>query len=116
MVAKSATRSATGMGGQDALGTLTVTDGTDTTDFEWTPFGGSQGCFTYYKVVYSETDDSPSYLTGANLAAVGSEQSYGSATAPVASGTYWFRVQVLRETALGKFVVAETDVVQHLVP
>jgi len=118
VIGKSGTRSATGMGLADPMGTLTVTDGPGTTDFAWTPFGGSEGCFTYYKVVYSETNPSPSYLDGDAYATYTGDQSASSATSStVPSGTtYWFRVQVLRATDLGVFIVAETDSVQHLVP
>jgi hypothetical protein len=118
VIGKSGTRSATGMGAADAMGALTVTDGVGTTDFAWTPFGGSEGCFTYYKVVYSETDPSPSYLSGDPYAAYTGDQSAGTASSnTVPSGTtYWFRVQVLRATDLGVFIVAETDSVQHFVP
>jgi hypothetical protein len=117
VIGKSATRSATGMGAADPMGALTVTDGAGTTDFAWTPFGGSEACFYYYKVVYSATDDSPSYLTGASVAAAISDQSTGSINVgEIPSGTYWFRVQVLRDTDLGKFVVAETTPEQHVVP
>lgn len=117
VIGKSGTRSATGMGAADAMGALTVTDGAGTTDFAWTPFGGSEGCFTYYKVVYSDSDSSPSYLTGATAATAIGDQSTGSiGVTGIPSGTYWFRVQVLRDTDLGKFVVAQTTPEQHIVP
>ena len=31
-------------------------------------------------------------------------------------GTYWFRVQAIRVTELGKFITAQTDVAQVVVP
>ncbi len=116
VVAKSSTRSATGLGDPDGLGALSVTDGTGTTDFAWPTFGGSADCFTWYKVVYSADDSSPSYLTAATLATYTSDQSAGTASAEIPPGTYWFRMQVLRETDMGKFIVAQTDPQQHVVP
>jgi hypothetical protein len=117
VIGKSGTRSATGMGAPDVMGILTVTDGAGTTDFAWTPFVGSEGCFTYYKVVYSADDPSPSYVKGDPYATYSGDQSAGSASSnAVLSGTYWFRVQVVRATDLGVFIVAETDSVQHVVP
>src|SRR5690606_2019251 len=55
------------------LGTLTATPSDPgKTTFAWAPYGGPGACFSYYKLVYSETDPSPSYLAGsATWAAIG---------------------------------------------
>ena len=87
--------------------------------FTWTPYGGGGGeCFTYYKLVASADDPTPSYLEGSQaLAAIGEKGSAGATVSGLSSGnTLYFRLQVIRATSLGKFVVAETDVVQHTVP
>ena len=99
-----------------ALGGLTIgTDGA-ATSFAWTPYGGPGACYSYYKLAYSAEDATPSYLEGSPIAWVGSEQAAGSALAELAPGTYWFRLQAIRATSLGKFVVAQTNVAQYTVP
>jgi hypothetical protein len=34
----------------------------------------------------------------------------------IGAGTYWFRVQAIASTEIGKFVVAQTDPIQYAVP
>ena len=97
-----------------ALGALDVTAGdAGITNFGWTPYGGPGACFTYYKLAYSADDPTPSYMEGSPLlAAIGEQGAAGYAAGDVAPGTYWFRLQAIRVTSLGKFLVAETDVTQ----
>jgi len=104
------------------LGPLGIVDGApDSGDltFGWSAFGGSGDCFTYYKLVASIEDATPSYLEGTDFAqAVGAQGATGTAiTDGLSSGqSYYFRLQAIRVTSLGKFVVAQSEVQQHLVP
>jgi hypothetical protein len=87
--------------------------------FTWSPFGGDGACFSYYKLVASVDDAAPSYLKGADFAIPISEQAAAGTTVTegLTSGqTYYFRLQAIRVTSLGKFVVAQTAVIQHAVP
>ncbi len=97
------------------LGAAAVAEGTKLT---WAPYGGPAGCFDYYKLVYSETNPEPAYLEGDPYLAAISDQAAGSYTsADLLSGhTYYLRVQALRSTATGAFLVAQTDVATYLVP
>jgi hypothetical protein len=104
------------------LGGLGISDGAggsgDLT-FTWSPFGGDGACFSYYKLVASVADDTPSYLDGADFAIpIGDQAATGATvTEGLTSGeTYYFRLQTIRVTSLGKFVVAQTAVIQHAVP
>jgi hypothetical protein len=101
------------------LGVLGVSQPADV-QFDWTPYGGPAACFSYYKLVGSKTNPEPSYLEGGlDVAIPISEQSASSFTATIAEippGTYWFRLQAVRATSLGKFIVAETDVTQFTIP
>ncbi|MDH4335222.1 MAG: hypothetical protein OEW24_08215, partial [Chloroflexota bacterium] len=103
-----------------ALGGLAVGPGVEGTQLSWTPYGGSADCFTYYKLAYSETNPFPAYLEGdPYLAAIGDQGagSYLDSPAQLISGhTYYLRVQAIRSTAAGSFLVAETDVATYLVP
>jgi hypothetical protein len=99
-----------------ALGGLTIGQVGPSTSFGWGPYGGPAGCFSFYKLAYSAEDSTPSYLDGAQIAWAGSDQGAGSTTVDgMAPGTYWFRLQAIRATGLGKFVVAQTSVVQFTV-
>jgi hypothetical protein len=110
---------ASGMGKPvKALGALGVAAVAEGTQLSWTPYDGPADCFTYYKLAYSDADTTPSYLEGdPYLAAIG-DQSTGSFTsAELVSGTtYYIRVQVIRATHTGSFLVAETDVATYPVP
>lgn len=99
------------------LGGLTVDSAGSSTTFNWSPFTGSATCYTSYKLVYSADDSTPSYLGGDAIAWGGTKQSVDSGSAVgLSPGTYWFRLQALRATSLGTFVVAQTSVVRHTVP
>ena len=98
-----------------SLGSLVVApDAVEGTDVSWAAYGGPGDCFTWYKLVYSETNPSPSYLDGDPHLLIGSDQStasYVAASSDLQSGhTYYLRVQVIRGTDLGAFVVAQSDV------
>jgi hypothetical protein len=101
------------------LGGLDITSpGSGALDFGWTSFGGSAGCFSYYKLVKSADDATPSYLEGAEtIAAIGEQAASAYSVEGWTPGaTYWFRLQAIRATSLGKFVVAETAPIQFTVP
>jgi hypothetical protein len=117
-VAASAAKGVTTVGVGD-LGALGVSSAATEITFSWSPFAGSGDCFSYYKLVASRDDMTPSYLEGSQyLAAIG-EQPAGGVVVPtegLASGTWYVRLQAIRSTSLGKFVVAETTVNQFVVP
>ena len=100
------------------LGPLSVAPDAGGTRFTWTPYGGPGACFTYYKLVASTTNPSPSYLAGDPYLWAGSWQGESTVVSPdLSSGqTYYLRLQVIRSTALGAFVAAETDVTTYIVP
>ena len=101
-----------------SLGTLTATPSGPNLDMTWTPYAGPGDCFTWYKLVYS-LDPSPSYLNGDSYFAAISEQASGSYTASAADltpGTWYIRVQAIRGTDLGVFVVAQSNVATYTVP
>ena len=106
-----------GIGGLGALG---VSDGgaAGTLQFTWAPFAGSGDCFSFYKLVASADDPTPSYLTGATYLAVLTEQAAAATTVSgLTSGqALWFRLQAIREFGPGKFVAAQTDPVEFTVP
>jgi hypothetical protein len=84
---------------------------------DWTAYGGPATCFTYYKVVWSASSTTPSYIGDHDGAVPYETQSTATATIDgFTSGTWYVRVQAIRVTALGKFVVAETGVATVDVP
>jgi hypothetical protein len=90
------------------------------TEFGWTSYSGSSACFSFYKLVGSKTNPEPSYLggDGIDVAIPISEQFATSASfngLEIEPGTYWFRLQAIRATSLGKFIVAETGVTQFTI-
>lgn len=104
-----------------SLGPLVVTpDAVDGTDLTWSTYGGNEACFTWYKLVWSETNPTPSYLDGDPYLAAISNQATGSyvaSSSDLPSGhTYYLRVQAIRGTDLGVFVAAQSDVATYLVP
>jgi hypothetical protein len=103
-----------------ALGALVVEAVAEGTQLSWTPYPGPAECFTYYKLAYSEVNPEPSYLGGdPYLAALGdpfTSQYVAGPEALVPGHTYYIRVQVIRATHTGGFLVAETDVATYTVP
>jgi hypothetical protein len=120
-VAASPAKGVTTVGVGD-LGPLDLVDGgagSGDLSFTWSPLGGDGGCFSYYKLVASVDDPTPSYLEGTDFALpIGEQGAIGTTiTDELASGqTYYFRLQAVRVTSLGKFIVAQSAVSQHLVP
>ena len=88
------------------------------TKFAWAAYGGPAPCFTYYKLVYSETNPAPSYVGGDPYwAAIGDQGSdHVVVSGPVSGTTYFVRLQAIRATSLGAFVVAQTDVLAYTAP
>ena len=103
-----------------ALGPLSATPAVEPgkTTFAWAPYPGPGACFSYYKLVYSDTDPSPSYLAGsAAWAAIGNQAQTSVTIGDAVSGaTYYVRLQAIRAVATGKMVVAETDVLVWQAP
>jgi hypothetical protein len=112
VLAFSPVRSAT-THGIEPLGALTG----DTTTFGWTAFGGPGDCFTIYKLVWSVESVNPSYLGAHDGAvAIAGQTTTGATIDGFGSGTYHFRVQAIRITGLGAFIVAQTDVADRTYP
>jgi hypothetical protein len=101
-----------------SLGTLTAAGDAGGTLFTWTPYAGHGACFTYYKLVASTTNPNPSYLNGDPYIWAGSAQADGSTVSPdlVSGQTYFLRIQVIRTSALGSFVAAQSGVTTYTVP
>jgi len=67
--------------------------------------------------VWSATSAEPSYLGEHDGAiAFAGEGTSSASTDTIPAGTYAFRVQAIRITELGKFLVAQTDVVEYTIP
>jgi hypothetical protein len=93
------------------LGGLAVSGEADSLVFGWRPFRGSESCFGSYRLVYGIDDPAPSYLEGSPLLWSGESQAAdGVDGLSLEPGRYHFRLQVIRATELGSFVVARTDV------
>jgi hypothetical protein len=115
VIAASAVKSVVARGVRDlgSLGGEAIEPGM--ASLSWTPFG--EGCFSYGKVVWSTSTDSPSYKGSHDGAQVVESPASGSAViGSLSAGTTWFRVEVFRDTAFGKFLVARSAVKQLEVP
>jgi len=102
-----------------SLGELAVGPGdAGATQLTWSPYGGLSACFSFYKIAFSETNPEPSYLGGDPYLAAISEQGAGSfSSAELLSGhTYYLRVQTIRSTPLGGFLVAQSSIATYTVP
>jgi hypothetical protein len=95
-----------------------VEDGPGSITVSWSAASVSAGCFTYGKLVASETDPDPSYLEGSPyLAAIGDPAATSVALEGLEPGAeVWMRYEIIRVTSLGKFVVASSDVRQVTYP
>ena len=78
----------------------------------WTPFDGRPGCFSSYRILYGTGGFANTLLT--TVSARERTELETGALHPGAS--YTLRVQAVRTTTLGHFVVGETAIVTHLVP
>jgi hypothetical protein len=101
-----------------ALGPLVVSPDAGGTRFSWTPFTGSAACFTYYKLAYTIDGSPPSYLEGdPYLLASGDQGQATYVSGDLVSGkTYTLRLQVIRATDTGAFLVAQTAVATYTAP
>jgi hypothetical protein len=83
----------------------------------WSPYGGPEACFGFYKLVVSTTDDTPSYLDGASSVWVGDSAGMDAAVVdPIDPGTYHVRLEAFFDGPSGKILVAETDVADITIP
>ena len=100
------------------MGPLVVTPDPGGTRFSWTPFIGAGECFTYYKLTYTLDGSPPSYLEGdPYLLAAGDQAQATHVSADLVSGqTYTLRLQVIRGTDTGAFLVAHSDVSTYTAP
>ena len=97
----------------DALGPIEVESADDGhTRLAWDAYDGPADCFSHYRVQYS-TGGTPSTV----LAIVSGRDTTELLTDALHAGTgYQLRVQAVRATTLGAFVVGETEVAGYLVP
>jgi hypothetical protein len=88
------------------------------TRLAWDAFVGSPGCFSWYAVVASRTDASPDAIDGSeSVATISSRTTNELVTRALVSGaSYFVRVQAIRATPMGEFVVAQTEVATYSVP
>lgn len=83
----------------------------------WTPPSVNAACFSYGKLVASTDDPDPSYLEGAATLAVISDLATSQVTVEKAAGTtVYLRYQLIRATSTGKFIVAQSDVLEVTFP
>lgn len=84
----------------------------ETTRLEWQPYEGFSRCFSNYRVMFG-TGGVPN-----TLLAVQSDQATTELVTDALhpATTYALRVQAVRATTLGSFVVAESEVVTYSVP
>ena len=101
------------LGEVDDLGDVEVEEWTgDMSRLEWQPYEGFSRCFSNYRVMVG-TGGVPNTL----LAVVSAQGTTELLTDALHSGTtYVLRVQALRATTLGSFIVAESDVAEYTVP
>jgi hypothetical protein len=95
------------------LGTLEVGAGPDgVTRMTWSAYDGEERCFSAYRILAGPNGASLDTLT------VISDQAASSIeTDALRSGaTYQLRVQAIRSTTLGSFILGETDTVMFTVP
>lgn len=97
----------------DDLGPLTIATGTDgRTALGWEVYAGSPQCFSSYRVLHGAGGVPTTLLTSLSAQATTEIQT----DALHASITYAVRVQAVRATMLGTFVVGETDTLAFTVP
>jgi hypothetical protein len=101
------------LGEVDELGELELEELADgRTRIAWQPYEGFSGCFSSYRVLFG-TGGSASTV----LAVVSSQQTTEADTDTLHPDTaYVLRVQAVRATTLGSFVVAESELADYTVP
>jgi outer membrane biosynthesis protein TonB len=102
----------------NAMGALTVEPAGEGTKFSWTPYGGLPNCFSYYKIIASETHATPTYGEDGHMVALENQgaASWSGVTEMQSGHSYYLRVQAIRVTPLGWLVTAQTDVTTYLAP
>jgi hypothetical protein len=100
-----------------ALGALTASVDAGVLSADWTPFAGPEACFTWYKLVASTSDETPSYAEGAETIWVWENKTVGHASVEgLPPGTYHLRLETLRTSGAGPRLVARTDVATVTMP
>lgn len=96
------------------LGTLTVEAGADAaTRIDWPLFGGLPGCFSGYRILIGPAGGTPSTM----LTVIASQSTTELETSALHAGeTYAVRVEAVRTTTLGGFMVAHTATATYPVP
>lgn len=97
----------------DALGPVEVEAGEDgRTRLQWDAYGGPADCFSHYRVQYGNAG-TPNTV----LAIISGRDTTELLTDALDAGTaYQLRVQAVRTTTLGAFVVGETEVLGYVAP
>jgi hypothetical protein len=98
---------------QVSVGSLVVEAGLGgATSIRWNPFRGLRRCFSEYRVVFS-IGGGPSTV----LSVVSDQHTRSIETNALHSGTtYQLRVQAVRSTLQGSFVLGQTDTLSYTVP
>jgi hypothetical protein len=101
------------LGEVDDLGEVDVEEWTgDMSRLEWQPYEGFSRCFSNYRVMFG-TGGVPNTL----LAVVSAQATTEVLTDALHSGaTYVLRVQAVRATTLGSFIVADSEIANYTVP
>ena len=101
------------LGEVDDLRKLRLEDiGDGRTRIAWRPYQGFSGCFSSYRVLYGTSGAASTVL-----AVVSRQEITEIETAALHPDTaYTLRVQAVRVTTLGSFVVAESDLASYTVP
>ena len=95
------------------LGSLEVRAGPDgVTRMSWTPYAGEERCFSAYRILAGSGGASLDTFTVVTNQAASSIET--DALRPGVS--YQFRVQAVRSTTLGSFVLGETEIVAFTAP
>ena len=114
LVARSVIQAATGAGGPDTLDPFVVGPAVaGAISFSWSTPSLPAGCFSATKLIYA-ADSAPNIgHSGTELLWTVSDASTHSVSLGSApAGTWWFRVQAVVDTALGRVVVAQSTPVQ----
>jgi hypothetical protein len=98
------------------MGALSVEPVPGGARFTWTPYGDG-ACFTFYKMSYTLDGTPPGYLAGDPTLFDSDDRSLATYVSKlVPAHTYTFRLEVIRTTDTGQFVVAQSDMATYTVP